>query len=144
MNDNTSPASNGTVSSEPWTLDALALSASLTVSDLQKSIAWYRDIIGFTVDREFVREGRLLGARLVAGGVRILLNQDDGAKGLDRTKGEGISLMITLGSGVDALAARIKEQGGSLESEPTDTPWGARAFRLKDPDGFKFAISSEV
>jgi hypothetical protein len=27
--------------------------------------------------------------------VRILLNQDDGAKGFDRVKGEGFSLMFT-------------------------------------------------
>jgi hypothetical protein len=29
-----------------------------------------------------------------------------------------------------------------LESEPADA-WGARVFRLRDPDGFKLVISSE-
>jgi uncharacterized glyoxalase superfamily protein PhnB len=83
-----------------------------------------------------------MAVSLKAGDVRILLSQDNGAKGADRTKGEGFSLMITTVQGVDELAARIKEHGGSLASEPADTPWGMRAFRLQDPDGFKFVVSS--
>jgi uncharacterized glyoxalase superfamily protein PhnB len=30
-----------------------------------------------------------------------------------------------------------------LETEPADMPWGARVFRLVDPDGYKLSISSE-
>ena len=40
------------------------------------------------------------------------------------------------------LDNQIKARGGSLELEPTDMPWGVRVFRVKDPDGFKIAISS--
>ncbi len=42
------------------------------------------------------------------------------------------------------LAMRIKRAGGALESEPADTPWGARVFRLRDPDGFRLTISSHA
>lgn len=75
--------------------------------------------------------------------MRILLTQDDGAKGLDRVRGDGFSLMITTSQDVDRLAARIKERGGALEAEPVDTPWGGRLFRVRDPDGFKLAIATE-
>jgi uncharacterized glyoxalase superfamily protein PhnB len=74
--------------------------------------------------------------------VPILLTQDDGAKGLDRIKGEGISLQLTTAQNIDELARRIQERGGKLDSEPADA-WGARVFRLRDPDGFKLVISSE-
>ncbi|MFI5235791.1 MAG: VOC family protein, partial [Gemmatimonadales bacterium] len=74
--------------------------------------------------------------------VRILLTQDDGAKGLDRAKGAGFSLQITTTQSVDELAARIKQQGGTLDGEPMTMPWGARVIRVKDPDGFRFAITS--
>jgi uncharacterized glyoxalase superfamily protein PhnB len=50
--------------------------------------------------------------------------------------------MITTNQDVDQLAAGIKERGGTLEVEPATMPWGARTFRLRDPDGFRFAISS--
>ncbi len=125
-------------------LNAEALSASLTVRDVQASLAWYRDALGFAVDREIIRDGILRGVAVRAGAVRLLLNQDDGAKGLDRAKGEGFSLMLTTRQSVDAIAERIKAHGGTLLTEPSDMPWGARAFRVRDPDGFAFAISSPV
>ena len=125
-------------------LHADTLSASLTVRDIHASLAWYRDVLGFDVDREITRDGALRGAAVRAGGVRLLLNQDDGAKGVDRAKGAGFSLMLTTRQSVDAIAARIKAHGGLLVTEPADMPWGARAFRVRDPDGFAFAISSPV
>jgi len=78
-----------------------------------------------------------------AGTVRILLNQDDGAKGFDRVKGEGFSLQFITSQSVDDIANRIKAHGASLDTEPADMPWGVRSFRVRDPDGFRFAISSE-
>jgi uncharacterized glyoxalase superfamily protein PhnB len=128
----------------PESLRALELTASLTVNDLQRSLAWYRDIVGFTVDKEYDREGVLRAVALKAGSVRVLLGQDDGAKGWDRSKGEGISLQITTSQSIDWIADRIRERGGEIEMEPTDTPWGARVMRLRDPDGFRLVVSSEV
>jgi uncharacterized glyoxalase superfamily protein PhnB len=133
----------GTTSAQPESLRVSALSASLTVNDLQKSLAWYRDVVGFTVDQQFEREGKLMAVALKAGAGGIVLGQDDGAKGWDRAKGEGFSLQVTTTQNIDELAKQIKARGGTLELEPTDMHWGARVFRLKDPDGFKLAISSE-
>lgn len=122
-------------------LAAHDLGASLTVSDLASSVAWYRDVFGFTVDREHRRDDRLIAVSLRAGNARILLGQDNGARGSDRTRGEGFSLQLTTAQDIDALANGIKARGGSLESEPADI-WGMRAFRLRDPDGFRFTVSS--
>lgn len=124
-------------------LQAESLSASLTVRDLQASVAWYRDALGFAVDREMEHEGKVRAVALKAGAVQLLLNQDDGAKGWERKKGEGLSLMVTTDA-VDAVAARIRSAGGTLASEPTNMPWGARVFRVSDPDGFALVISSPV
>jgi uncharacterized glyoxalase superfamily protein PhnB len=118
------------------------LSVSLTVKDLGKSLVWYHDVLGFTIDRKIERDGKLRSVALKAGNMRLSINQDDGAKGWDRIKGEGFSLNITTDENIDKIANRIKELGGTLESEPADMPWGARSFRLKDPDGFKLVISS--
>jgi uncharacterized glyoxalase superfamily protein PhnB len=74
--------------------------------------------------------------------VLLSINQDDGAKGWDRVKGEGFSLRITTDQSVDEIANRIKEHGGTIDSEPADMPWGARIFRVHDPDGFKLTITS--
>ena len=125
-------------------LHGTIFAVSLTVKDIAKSLAWYQDVLGFTVDRKIEREGILRGVALKAGDVRISINQDDGAKGWTRIKGEGFSLRITTDQNVDEIAARIKEHGGTLDSEPADTPWGVRMFRLRDLDGFKLSISAEL
>ena len=119
-----------------------SLDAALTVKNLEQSARWYVDVLGFSEDRRYEREGRLLAISLRAGAVRILLSQDDGAKGLDREKGAGLSLQITTQQSGDALADHIKKQGWSLDTEPVTMPHGVRAFRLRDPDGFRFTISS--
>lgn len=126
----------------PGSFRARALTASLTVNDLPKSLAWYRDVVGFTLDRKHEREGKLVAASLKAGDVAILLNQDDGAKGKDRVKGVGFSLQFTTAQDIDTLARDIVARGGQLDSQPADMPWGPRIFRLKDPDGFRMTISS--
>ena len=123
-------------------MNGLSLQASLTVNDLEKSTAWYRDVLGFAVDQRHEREGKLVAASLQAGSVRILLAQDNGAKGFDRVKGVGFSLQIKTDENIDTVAERVKANGGTLEGEPMDAPWGARFFRLRDPDGFLFTISS--
>jgi uncharacterized glyoxalase superfamily protein PhnB len=139
---NPSNPPGGTQRAEPETFRGRALSASLTVKDIRKSLAWYRDVMAFTVTQEHEREGTLRAVSLKAGAVQILLTQDDGAKGVDRPRGEGFSLRITTAQNIDELANLIKERGGILAAEPADA-WGVRVFRLQDPDGFKFLISSE-
>ena len=137
-----SPADAGNIDNpEVHSLDGRELSASLTVNDLEKSFTWYCYVLGFAVDEKYEREGKLVAASLRAGSARIVLGQDDGAKGFDRVKGEGFSLRITTDQDIDDLANRIKERGGVLASEPADV-YGARTFRLLDPDGFRLVISS--
>jgi uncharacterized glyoxalase superfamily protein PhnB len=121
---------------------ATALTASITVKDLETSLGWYRDVLGFTVDQNYEREGVLRAVALRAGDVRILINLDDGGRGWERVKGEGISLQFTTEQNIDAVAERIRAAGGTLDTEPADMPWGARVFRVHDPDGYRFAISS--
>ena len=133
------PAVPEPLGSDPFR--ARALAASLTVRDLQASLAWYRDVMGFTVTRQHERGGAVRAVSLRAGDVELLIGQDDGSKGLDRVKGVGFSLQFTTGQNIDELAARIKARGGTLESEPADAR-GAKVFRLRDPDGFMLVISS--
>jgi len=138
----TPEAAPGSTRPEPFV--ARTLSASLTVKDLQRSLAWYEDVLGFIVDRKYERDGKLRAVALKAGDVLLLIGQDDGAKGWERAKGEGLSLTITTDQDVDAIAHRIRRLGVVLESEPADMPMGGRIFRLLDPDGFRFAISSAI
>jgi uncharacterized glyoxalase superfamily protein PhnB len=127
-------------------LNATNLGCSITCRDLNASLAFYRDAIGFTVARSFEHEGKVVAAVVAAGDIRIVLNQDDGKLGWDRTKGQGVSLQINVAGAadVDNAAERIKAAGGTLIDEPADRPWGARMFQFKDPDGFKLGVSTPL
>ena len=116
------------------------MSASITVKDIQKSLHWYHEVVGFAVERTIDREGKMVMASLRSGDVRISLNQDDGAKGWDRIKGLGFSLSLWTDDDIDSIANRIKANAGTLDSETVDAPWGARFFRITDPDGFKLTV----
>jgi len=119
-----------------------ALAVSLTVKDLERSLAWYTGALGFAVARRYERGGQLRAVALRAGAVEILITQDDGAKGWDRVKGEGFSFQITTDQDVDELAQRVVAAGGALAAAPAEAPSGARMFRVRDPDGFRLTISS--
>jgi uncharacterized glyoxalase superfamily protein PhnB len=142
MTTNSQIPDNTAKRAESESFDASMLSISLTVKDIGASLAWYHDVLGFTIDRRIEREGKLRSVALKAGNARISINQDDGAKGWDRIKGQGFSLSFTTEQNIDKIANRIKELGGTLDAEPADMTWGVRLFRLKDPDGYKLAISS--
>ena len=121
-----------------------AIVPSLTVDDLQKSIAFY-EALGFAIDERWEDKGTLLGVMLRAGKTEIGLNQDDWKKGRDRTKGVGVRLSISTTRGnVDELAKRAKNAGIMLKSEPRDTEWNSRAFELIDPSGFLLTIYSDT
>jgi uncharacterized glyoxalase superfamily protein PhnB len=127
-------------------LNATNMGCSITCKDLEASIRWYHDALGFAVDQKFEHEGKVVGAIIAAGDIRIVLNQDDGKLGWDRVKGQGFYLQINVAASadVDAAAARIKAAGGTLLNEPADRPWGARMFQFKDPDGFKVGVSTPL
>lgn len=130
--------------SNPETLRLRRVTPSFTVADIGESLKFYRDLLGFVVDEIWEHEGRRVGAALVAGSVTLLLSEDDGAKGADRTKGDGLRLHLSTVQDVDHLAATVEARGGTLHEGPTDMPWGARAFTVVDPDGFKLTIAAEA
>ena len=127
-------------------INATNLSCSLTCKDLEASIRFYCDAIGFAVDQRFENDGKVVATVVAAGDCRMVLNQDDDKLGWDRIKGQGFYLQINVAgtADVDAAAARIRKAGGTLLDEPADRPWGVRMFQFKDLDGFKLGVSTPL
>jgi uncharacterized glyoxalase superfamily protein PhnB len=117
-------------------------SPSFTVDDLDRSLSWYRDVLGFGVEETWKNDdGKVMGVSLKAGDVSFMIGQDDWAKGRDRSKGEGFRIYCETRKSVDDLAKQIEGKGGRLDSGPTDQPWGVRDISITDPDGFKITIA---
>jgi uncharacterized glyoxalase superfamily protein PhnB len=120
------------------------VSPGITANDLQKSLAFYRDVVGFAVEERWEKDGKLAGVQLRAGDVVFMLGQDDWQKGRDRVKGVGFRLYCETAQDVDALAKKIESKGGTLDQQPKDQPWGMRDFAFTDPDGFKITIGKTL
>ena len=129
---------------QPESLRLHSAGPSFTVDDLDKSLAFYRDVLGFTQKDQWMENGVVTGVELVAGSVTFWLGQDDWKKGRGRVKGEGFRLYCGTTQDVDALAARVRSTGTSLADEPRDMEWGGRAFAVRDPDGFLVTIATGV
>jgi uncharacterized glyoxalase superfamily protein PhnB len=112
-----------------------------TVNDLESTITWYRDGLGFTISERWEEGGVLQGVMLKAGSCTFGFSQDDFQQGRDREKGIGFRIYADTAQDVDALAERIRDFGGKVIADPADTSWGSRAFTVEDPDGFKITIS---
>lgn len=124
------------------TLALSSASPSFTVGDLEMSLAFYRDVLGFGVEEIWKSdEGSVMGVSLKAGDVSFMIGQDDWKRGRDRKKGEGFRVYCETKKKVDDLAKRIEAKGGRLDQGPTDQPWGVRDISLTDPDGFKITIA---
>jgi catechol 2,3-dioxygenase-like lactoylglutathione lyase family enzyme len=124
----------------PETLRLRTVLPSFTVRDLGKSIAFYRDALGFLEDERWEENGVLVGIMLRAGTCQLGLSQDDFAKGRDRAKGGGVRISLETLQDIDAVAARAKGAGAQLTEEPGDRAWGVRSFSIDDPDGYHLTI----
>ena len=126
---------------EPETLRLRSIEPLFTVADLQRSITFYTEVLGFFVSDRFTdKRGTLQGVMLKAGICELGLSQDDWAKGRDRQRGVGVRIWCATAQDVDALAARVKAAGHQLAEQPHDETWGGRSFSLDDPDGFHLTL----
>lgn len=125
---------------QPESLRFRSITLTFTVNDLPRSLAWYRDGLGFFVAERWEEGGRLEGVMLKAGECELGLSQDDFKKGRDRAKGVGFRLWCNTTQDVNSIAARLRAFGGTIVEEPGDR-YDTYGFTAQDPDGFKIAIT---
>jgi uncharacterized glyoxalase superfamily protein PhnB len=134
------PKPEPVIRAKPETLRLRSISASLTVGDLERSLALYTKGFGFMVQERWENGGRLEGVTLHAGTCEVNLSRDDGAKGLDRVKGTGIRLWLETVQDLAALAERAESYGAHITDWPADREWGVRSFSADDLDGYHLSF----
>jgi predicted enzyme related to lactoylglutathione lyase len=111
----------------------------LAVRDLEKSAAYYRDVMGFEVReigdpgwRMFVRDG----CRIMAGECRDTLPA--------RELGDHSYFAYFIVDDVDACHAAVVAKGADLVKPLRTEPWGLREFGLRTIDGHRIMIGQEM
>ena len=124
---------------QPESLRLRSMMPTFTVGDIERSVAWYRDGLGFYVAERWEDGGKLQGARLKAGACELGLSQDDFSRGRDRPKGVGFRVWCETAQDIDAIAQRLRAFGGTITEEPGNH-WDSYSFTAQDSDGFKLTV----
>ncbi len=102
---------------------------NLAVADVERSVAFYRDVLGFEATAVMGEPPNF--ALLHGGGAELALLQESDVKP------SGCYVYVT---GVEALLKHCEAQGVNVTYPLTLEPWGVLNFVIEDPDGHRIAI----
>ena len=117
----------------------------LAVADVERSVAFYRERLGFEVEALYDTPPY---ATLVREGVRLSL----GEQGHDAEDRPGVAMVaprdrselpvVLVLEVADAAAvhAQLSGEGATMLAEPFAPPWGGLRFFVVDPDGYLVEI----
>jgi uncharacterized protein len=128
---------------------------TLAVSDLERSLAFYRDGLGLpspgVIGTEFAGDDanpagavamfQLHGGLILALYPRTELAKDASvALGPPKTGEFSIGHAVPSMAAVDALLAQAKATGATLTAQPHERPWGIYSGYFRDPDGHLWEV----
>ena len=113
----------------------------LATGDMEETVAFYRDRLGFEVRDKFESGGRCWWCEMVRDGQALMFTQhevDVDAPGA-RVGFRQTSINLYVDEGVEEFHARLKEQGVAV-SELHVAFYGMKQFDLRDPAGYTLII----
>jgi catechol 2,3-dioxygenase-like lactoylglutathione lyase family enzyme len=124
--------------------EATDLTRLLVVSDLGRSVAWYRDVLGADLVGEYGGTSavlKLVGCwlLLVTGGGPTADKPDVTMAPPADPSRPGAELLVAVPD-CRAAHAELTSRGATFLADPVKYPWEIRAF-FRDPDGHLFEIS---
>jgi uncharacterized glyoxalase superfamily protein PhnB len=116
----------------------------LNVADIETSLGFWRDLIGFEVATLYAPEGRALFANLKSGEVQLMLNARGGDPATRRQRPHYTEAVIYLGvDSVRELSLALRAKGFDA-SEPEAQTYGVEEITVRDPDGYEIAFTSPL
>jgi catechol 2,3-dioxygenase-like lactoylglutathione lyase family enzyme len=140
------------------------LSVMLTCKDPKKSVAFYRDILGFTVKECWPDEENPHWANMVLDRQSVMLGcapTEEACDGKEMTReqtewwtsvrkdiegntpGAGLFLYVMVDD-VDAYYEQVRKRGGEPRLAPQDQFYGIRDFAMQDPDGYRLLFYKAI
>ena len=110
-------------------------------SDLDATVAFYVDVLGFTLQRDD-RHSEHPYVALRRGPVALgAAHRPDVPDRGARAPVTGVELVLEV-SDIEAEHARVHATGWPLAEDLTQRPWGLTDFRLLDPSGYYWRVTS--
>lgn len=111
----------------------------LSVTDMERSLRFYRDGLGFQMNHQWVVEGRIRWCWLTLGGASLMLQESPAASKPVGTVGEGVSLWFQC---EDSLALYREFRSRDLDVSEPQVGNGLWDTRILDPDGYRLHFES--
>jgi uncharacterized glyoxalase superfamily protein PhnB len=121
------------------------LTPYLCVPDARAAIAWYGDVLGAEVTFEpiLMEDGRVGHVELAVDGAGWMMSEEFAESGVsapDPDRGAAVSLHLTVDD-VDAVCARVRAAGTTLDRGPEDAPPAGRVAVFHDPFGHRWFLN---
>ena len=118
----------------------------MTVGDVDASIAFYRDKLGFVADfSQQDKDGKTFLGSVEVGDTVIMFESADADLPATENRGtrSGINVSICFPEShdLDALCVELRREGVPILCEIEDRPWGNRDFAIRDPDGYQLILA---
>jgi lactoylglutathione lyase len=110
----------------------------VVTADLQRSLGFYRDLLGFELTYSFPSEQEAVFATLDVEGGKLGLGQSE-----EPVDSAPASIWLYTDD-VDAAVADLRAAGVPVVAEPADQPWGERVGSVADPDGYVVHIGAPI
>ena len=122
---------------------------TLTVLDVEASIAFYGEWLGFRQDLAEKDDTDVTFLGSVEVGETVIMFESAGPNAtLEPNHGERSGVMLTVclsdADDIDALYQRLLQGGVRICAPIGDRPWGNRDFMLQDPDGYRISIAKQI
>jgi uncharacterized glyoxalase superfamily protein PhnB len=114
----------------------------LFVDDMERSMAFYRDRLGFKVAGVWEPDGKPSWCRLQRDGSAVMLQLACEEDGPAESRGRGIGFFFICD---DAAAVHAEFSRRGLQLNPPEVAfYGMKQVFLKDPDGYELCFESPV
>ena len=142
------------------------IAIGFTSSDMQRSLAFYRDRLGFKLQECWPDEKNPMWANLVLDGQSVMFGSAMTAENVDKmcsqdpaegqfwktkaelyaktpARGVGVNVYLEVPD-IDAYAATIQERGVRLDLPPKSQFYGLRNIVVTDPDGYLLTFYTPI
>ena len=124
-----------------------SVTPNLLVRDIDRSTAFYRDVLGFTVKHTVPDAAPFVFVWLERDGVAVFLNDPQAAEhdlpGIGSRPFGGTATLYFVVTGVDALHERVAPHTKIIMPIKTQF-YGMREFAIEDPDGHIITFSERL
>ena len=122
---------------------------TLTVADVDVSLAFYSEKLGFKSDLKLQDDdGKMFLGSVEVGDTVIMFESPDPEDPPDSGRGARSGVRLTIcfpeSHDIDAVYTELRRKDISIACEIGDRFWGNRDFTVRDPDGYHLIIARPI